>query len=96
MNTHTHISQNRVFFCHKNNQIAETEAGESLRVQGQPGLHSEFQDSQNYTVRVCLENLIIIIIIIIIVIIIMIITIVNHAICRKWVEVEIIVLRKGK
>ena len=28
----------------------EAEAGRSLWVQGQPGLHSEFQDSQGYTV----------------------------------------------
>ena len=28
-----------------------------LRVQGQPGLHNEFQDSQGYTEKPCLETL---------------------------------------
>jgi hypothetical protein len=32
----------------------EVEEGGSLWVQGQPGLHSEFQDSQGYRVRPCL------------------------------------------
>lgn len=34
----------------------EAEAGESLWVQGQPGLHSEFLDSQGYTEKPCLEK----------------------------------------
>ena len=34
----------------------EVEAGGSLRVQGQPGLQSEFQDSQGYTQKPCLEK----------------------------------------
>jgi hypothetical protein len=29
---------------------------ESLRVQGQPGMQSEFQDSQGYTEKFCLEK----------------------------------------
>ena len=33
----------------------EAEAGGSLRVQGQPGLHSEFQDSLGYTEKPHLE-----------------------------------------
>lgn len=28
----------------------------TLWVRDQPGLHSEFQDSQEYTVKPCLEN----------------------------------------
>ena len=28
----------------------------SLWIQGQPGLHSEFQDSQGYTEKHCLKN----------------------------------------
>jgi hypothetical protein len=35
----------------------EAEAGGFLSsVQGQPGLQSEFQDSQNYTEKPCLKN----------------------------------------
>jgi hypothetical protein len=34
----------------------EAEAGSSLWVQGQPALHSEFQDSHNYTEKPCLEK----------------------------------------
>jgi hypothetical protein len=34
----------------------EAEAGESLRVQGQPGLQSEFQNNQVYTEKHCLEK----------------------------------------
>jgi len=33
-----------------NTSIREAEAGGALWVQGQPGLHSEFQDSQSYKV----------------------------------------------
>ena len=37
--------------------IPAPEAGESLRVQGQPGLQSEFQDSQDYyTEKPCLKT----------------------------------------
>jgi hypothetical protein len=34
----------------------EAEASSSLWVQGQPGLHNEFQDSQGYKVRPCLKK----------------------------------------
>jgi hypothetical protein len=34
----------------------EVEAGGFLRVRGQPGLQSEFQDSQGYTEKPCLEK----------------------------------------
>ena len=34
----------------------EAEAGGSLWVRGQPGLQSEFQSSQDYTVRLCLKK----------------------------------------
>lgn len=34
----------------------EREAIRSLCVQGQPGLHSELQDSQSYIERPCLEK----------------------------------------
>ena len=34
--------------------LRSREAGETLWVQGQPGLHKEFQDSQDYTVKYCL------------------------------------------
>lgn len=34
----------------------ETKAGGSLLVPEQPGLHSEYQDSQIYTERSCLKN----------------------------------------
>ena len=34
----------------------KAEAGGSLRVGGQPGLQSEYQDSQGYTEKPCLEN----------------------------------------
>jgi hypothetical protein len=34
----------------------EEEAGGSLEVQGQPGLQREFQDSQGYTEKPCLEK----------------------------------------
>jgi hypothetical protein len=37
--------------CHLNTQ--EAEAG---RTQGQPGLQSQFQDSQGYTEKPCLEK----------------------------------------
>jgi hypothetical protein len=36
--------------------IWEAEAGRSLWVWGQPGLHSEFQNSQRYIVRLCLQK----------------------------------------
>ena len=36
--------------------LREAEAGGSLRVQGLPGLHSEFQNSQGYTVIPCLKK----------------------------------------
>ena len=39
-----------------NPNTQEAEAGQSLGVQGQPGLHSEFQDSQGYTETRCLSN----------------------------------------
>ena len=32
-----------------NHSIQEAEAGKSLRVRGQPGLHNDFEDSQGYT-----------------------------------------------
>jgi hypothetical protein len=35
---------------------SEAEASGCLRVQGQPGLHKEFQDSQGYTEKPCLEK----------------------------------------
>lgn len=34
----------------------EAGAGRSLGVQGQSGLHSKFQATQNYTARPCLKN----------------------------------------
>jgi hypothetical protein len=34
----------------------EAEAGGSLRVQGLPGLQSEFQDTKGYTEKPCLEG----------------------------------------
>lgn len=34
----------------------EAEADESHWVQGQPGLQIKFQDSQGYTVKLCLEK----------------------------------------
>ena len=34
----------------------EAEAGKSLRVQDQPGLQHEFQDSQGYTEKPCQEK----------------------------------------
>jgi hypothetical protein len=34
----------------------EAEASEDFWVLGQPGLQSEFQDSQDYTEKPCLEN----------------------------------------
>jgi hypothetical protein len=39
-----------------NSRTQEAEAGGSLRVQGQPGVHSEFQDSQGYLERTCLKQ----------------------------------------
>ena len=39
-----------------NPSTLEAEAGESLWVQGQPGLHSEFQDSLGYTEKPCLKT----------------------------------------
>jgi hypothetical protein len=36
--------------------LRETKAGESLRVQGQPGLHSGSQDSQGYRVIPCFKK----------------------------------------
>ena len=36
--------------------IREAEAGGTLWVWGQAGLQSEFQDSQSYTEKLCLEN----------------------------------------
>ena len=39
-----------------NPSTKEAEAGRSLWVQGQPGLQSEFQDSQGYTEKPCLEK----------------------------------------
>lgn len=37
----------------------EVEADRSPRVQSQPGLHNELQDSQGYIVRLCLKIMII-------------------------------------
>jgi hypothetical protein len=34
----------------------EAEAGRSLRVHGQPGVWSEFQDSQDYTKKPCVGH----------------------------------------
>ena len=34
----------------------DADAGRSLWVQGQPGLNSEFQDSQGYGERLCLKE----------------------------------------
>lgn len=34
----------------------EAEAGRSLLLESQPGLHSKLQASQSYTVRHCLKN----------------------------------------
>jgi hypothetical protein len=34
----------------------EAEVGENFWVRGQPGLQSEFQDSQDYTEKPCLEK----------------------------------------
>lgn len=42
--------QNILFF---NPSAREAKAGGSLRVQGQPGLHREFQANQSYKVRSC-------------------------------------------
>ena len=39
-----------------NPSTQEVEAGRSLWVQGQPGLQSELQDSQDYTVKPYLEK----------------------------------------
>ena len=41
-----------------NPRTQEADAGGSLssRVQGQPGLQSEFQNSQGYTEKLCLEK----------------------------------------
>ena len=35
---------------------AEAEAGGSLPIRGQPGLHREFQDGQDYTEKPCLKS----------------------------------------
>jgi hypothetical protein len=39
-----------------NPSTREAEAGGFLSLQGQPGLQSEFQDSQGYTEKPCLET----------------------------------------
>jgi hypothetical protein len=39
-----------------NASTLEADAGGSVGVLGQPGLHSEFQDSQGYIERLCLKN----------------------------------------
>jgi hypothetical protein len=39
-----------------NTRTWEAEAGGFLSSRGQPGLQSEFQDSQGYTEKPCLEN----------------------------------------
>lgn len=39
-----------------NCSTGEAEANRSLWVQGQPNLHSEFQDSKSYRVRICLKR----------------------------------------
>ena len=39
-----------------NSNTRETEAVRSLEVQGQPRLQSEFQGSQGYTEKLCLEK----------------------------------------
>ena len=36
--------------------LREVEAGMNLRVQGQPGLQSEFQGSQGYTEKPCIRK----------------------------------------
>jgi hypothetical protein len=42
--------------CLESQYTQEAEAGGSLWVQGQSGLQSEFQDSQGYTEKPCLEK----------------------------------------
>lgn len=37
-------------------QYQQSEAGGSLQVRGQPGLHRELQDSQGYVERPCLKK----------------------------------------
>jgi hypothetical protein len=50
------LSECQVVLAHAFNP-STWEVGESLRVQGQPGLQSEeFQDSQGYTEKPCLEK----------------------------------------
>ena len=44
-----------VWWCTSNPSTQEAEAGGS-GVQGQPGLYSEFQDSQGYIMRPCLKK----------------------------------------
>jgi hypothetical protein len=39
-----------------NSSTWEAETGRSLWVRGQPGLQSEFQDSQDYTEKLCLKK----------------------------------------
>jgi hypothetical protein len=39
-----------------NSSTWEVEAGGSLWVRGQPGLQGEFQDCQDYTEKLCLQN----------------------------------------
>jgi hypothetical protein len=34
----------------------EAEAGGSLQIRGQPGLQSDFQDSQGYTEKTCVRK----------------------------------------
>jgi hypothetical protein len=41
---------------HLNPSALKAEVDGSLWVRGQPGLHSEFQDSQSYTLRPCLKK----------------------------------------
>lgn len=49
-------SHNSVVVHALNSNIWELEPGRYLQVQGQPGLRSKFQDSQNYVERPCLKN----------------------------------------
>lgn len=39
-----------------NFNIQEAEAGGALDLEGQPGLHNEFQNSQSYSMRFCLKT----------------------------------------
>ena len=52
-----HLVRSRVSVVHAfNASTQKTEANGSLPVQGQPGLQSEFQDSQGHTEKPCFEK----------------------------------------